>query len=193
MIIISIDIEADGPIPGMNSMLQLGAVAFAETGQEVGAFQANLAPLDGAVQDPDTMKFWSRHKETWEMLQHDQRSPELTMAAFAAWLKSLDSSYLFYCAPVGFDFVFLRWYMVRFGHNFPHNALDLRSMMFLFTGEYNGEIKKKIRKTCDWKHNKKHTHVAVEDAREQGQYLFAAIKRFGPVAQEIFTFAGTHK
>jgi len=37
-IYVSIDIEADGPIPGPYSMLSIGAVAFTPEGEEVGEY-----------------------------------------------------------------------------------------------------------------------------------------------------------
>ena len=55
---ISIDIEADGPIPGGNSMLSLGAAAF-ELGSgnrtPIDLYEVNLQPLPTATPDPDTM------------------------------------------------------------------------------------------------------------------------------------------
>ena len=55
-IYVSVDIEADGPIPGDYSLLALGSAAYDDCGKLVSTFTANLAPLDGAKQDPDTME-----------------------------------------------------------------------------------------------------------------------------------------
>ena len=54
---LSVDIEADGPIPGPYSMLSIGAVAITIDGKIVGTFSANLAPLPQASQHPETMQF----------------------------------------------------------------------------------------------------------------------------------------
>ena len=56
----SIDIETDGPIPFDYSMLSFAAVAFTEDGTVKGVYEANLNPLEGASQHPDTMEnFWA--------------------------------------------------------------------------------------------------------------------------------------
>ena len=39
-IYVSVDIEADGPIPGDFSMLSLGAVAFNDDGEEIDSFSS---------------------------------------------------------------------------------------------------------------------------------------------------------
>lgn len=58
-VFVSTDVETDGPIPGEYSMLSLGSAAFSERGHLVDVFQANLRPLEGARQDPDTMRWWA--------------------------------------------------------------------------------------------------------------------------------------
>lgn len=47
-IYVSVDIEADGPIPGPHSMLSIGAVAYNEAGDEVAHYSANLETLEDA-------------------------------------------------------------------------------------------------------------------------------------------------
>ena len=76
-IYISVDIETDGPIPGEYSMLSLGAAAFMpdDESNTVGTFEVNLPRLDGAGQDPDTMKWWDTQKEAWEHVAEFIRRP----------------------------------------------------------------------------------------------------------------------
>ncbi len=79
---ISVDIEADGPIPGDNSMLSIGAAAFEESGEPVGTipiFSINLAPLPKAVQDVDTMKFWLRNAAAWNASRENTVLPYTAM------------------------------------------------------------------------------------------------------------------
>jgi hypothetical protein len=45
---VSTDIESDGPIPGVNSMLSFASVALDGDGRELATFSANLEPLPGA-------------------------------------------------------------------------------------------------------------------------------------------------
>lgn len=54
---VSVDTEADGPVPDRYSMLSLGAAAF-DCGEELrSAFETNLETLPGALQHPDTMRW----------------------------------------------------------------------------------------------------------------------------------------
>ena len=46
---VSIDIEADGPAPGLNSMLSLGAAAFTSDGALAQTFSVNLEPLRSSL------------------------------------------------------------------------------------------------------------------------------------------------
>ena len=60
---ISVDIEADGPVPGLHSMLSLGAAAYNAWGQCVGKFSANLETLPDATTDERTMAWWATQPE----------------------------------------------------------------------------------------------------------------------------------
>lgn len=62
-IYISVDIEADGPIPGEYSMLSIGACAFKPDGTEHGRFWTNIERLPNAKQHPDTMAWWKTQPE----------------------------------------------------------------------------------------------------------------------------------
>ena len=62
---VSIDIEADGPAPGLNSMLSLGAAAFTADGALVDTFSANLEALPDAREDARSMSRRSRWSR-WE-------------------------------------------------------------------------------------------------------------------------------
>ena len=44
-IYVVIDVEFDGPQPGLNSMISLGAVAINKNGDNFGDFEINLAPV----------------------------------------------------------------------------------------------------------------------------------------------------
>jgi hypothetical protein len=76
-IYVSTDIEADGPIPGPNSMLSFGSVAFDLTDPEnpvvVGEFSRNLVEINGSSPDPTTMsEFWDKNPEAWAACHENQ-------------------------------------------------------------------------------------------------------------------------
>ena len=51
-IYVSTDVETDGPIPGLNSMLSLGSAAYLPGKTLIDTFSANLETLPGAIADP---------------------------------------------------------------------------------------------------------------------------------------------
>lgn len=55
-IYVSTDVEADGPIPGPNSMLSFGSAACTGGKELIGTFSANLETLPGATVDPTLMR-----------------------------------------------------------------------------------------------------------------------------------------
>jgi hypothetical protein len=58
-IYVSTDVEADGPIPGPNSMLSFGSAAYTGGKELIGTFSANLETLTGATADPKTAEWWA--------------------------------------------------------------------------------------------------------------------------------------
>ena len=79
---VSIDIEADGPIPGLHSMLSLGAAAFNSDGRRLATFSANLQPLPGASEDPRTMRWLASQSAAWEACHVNPQPPEKAIADF---------------------------------------------------------------------------------------------------------------
>ena len=57
-IYVSTDVETDGPIPGVNSMLSLGSAAYMHDKTLISTFSANLETLPDAIADPKTMAWW---------------------------------------------------------------------------------------------------------------------------------------
>ena len=74
------DTEFDGPTPGRNSLLSVGAVAVAADGREVSAFEAVLAPFPGAEPDPGTLAWFAGEPEAWAAATRDPQPPEAVMA-----------------------------------------------------------------------------------------------------------------
>ncbi|HEV2669038.1 MAG TPA: exonuclease, partial [Blastocatellia bacterium] len=63
---VSTDVETDGPIPGLNSMLSFGSAAYLPDKTLISAFTANLETLPGAAADPKTMAWWETQPEAWK-------------------------------------------------------------------------------------------------------------------------------
>jgi hypothetical protein len=174
MVYISIDVETDGPIPGRNSMLALGAAAFSEEGELLGTFTANLEALPEATPDPETMAWWETQPAAWSAHRKDLQSPTEGMKNFVAWVRSactLENSVDAVCIayPAGFDFTFVYWYLRIFVGTSPFSfsCLDIKSYASGVLGIPYRRISKKTLSAFIPKDNP-HTHIASEDAVEQG-------------------------
>jgi hypothetical protein len=131
-IYVSTDIEADGPIPGVYSMLSFASAAYTETKDLVDTFSANLETLPDTSPHPKTQAWWDKH-------------------------------------PAAYDFMFIYWYLIRYvGESpFSHFALDIKSYaMAVLKSPFRETSKRKMPKR--WFDDLPHTHVALNDALEQG-------------------------
>jgi hypothetical protein len=169
-IYVSTDVETDGPIPGPHSMLSLGSAAFRADGALVDTFSANLECLPGAAGHPDTMKWWKSQPAAWAACRANPQPPEAIMPAYRSWLEALPARPVFVAYPAGFDFTFVYWYLIRFAGKSPfsHSALDVKTYaMAMLRRDYRGSVKKAM--PTRWFSKRPHTHVALDDAIEQGE------------------------
>ena len=137
-VVISIDVETDGPIAGRNSMLALGAAAFdpkilpqkpASAIRPVKIFSINLKELPDCHPDPKTKKWWNQHPQAWSVIHKNQKPPEQAMRDFELWLRGLNVRPIFMAWPATFDFPFVEYYAQRFlGKSlFGHSGICARS------------------------------------------------------------------
>jgi hypothetical protein len=168
-IFLSTDVETDGPIPGPNSMLSFASAAYTADKKLVSTFSANLELLPGASGDPKTMEWWRSQPRAWEACRADLRDPAEAMPAYVKWIKSLAGKPVFVAYPVAFDFLFVYWYLIHFAGESPfsHSALDIKTLAMALLGtEYRESVKRNMPK--EWFDPMPHTHVALDDAIEQG-------------------------
>tara|TARA_R100000656_G_scaffold104176_1_gene76045 strand:+ start:72048 stop:72671 length:624 start_codon:yes stop_codon:yes gene_type:complete len=168
----SVDIETDGPNVLTNSMLSLGVACFKPTGELMGTFSANLKPREGAVQDERTMRdFWAKNPEAWEATTKDQVDPHTALPAFVSWVDTFEADLKTCVAfPAGFDFTFLYPYMLTYAGRSPFawSCLDVKTMVSVIRRTpYRFATKKRWPKRW-FNKGLPHTHVAIEDAIEQG-------------------------
>lgn len=171
-IFISTDVETNGPIPGPFSMLNFGSVALNQNKDILSTFEVNLTELPGASEDPDTMLFWSKNKTVWGLIRQNQKNPKEAMVDYLNWLTGLaqQGNLIFVAYPTGFDFSFIRWYLINFTGECPfdYNALDIRSYA---SGKLNIPFSKANKKNFkpEWFDcSLPHTHSGLDDALAQG-------------------------
>ncbi|MDO8650357.1 MAG: 3'-5' exoribonuclease [Candidatus Berkelbacteria bacterium] len=168
-IYISTDVEADGPIPGMNSMLSFGSAAYLADKKLISTFTANLETLPNASANPKTMEWWKGQPEAWKACRENLQPPEKALKNYLVWLKSLPGIPVFVGYPAAYDFMFVYWYLIRFTGESPfsHSALDIKTLaMALLKTDYRKATKKNMPKK--WFDPLPHSHQALDDAIEQG-------------------------
>jgi hypothetical protein len=176
-IYISTDVETDGPIPGPHSMLSFGSAAYTADKQIVSTFSANLETLEGASAHPKTAEWWATQPEAWAACRSNLQRAEIAMRAYVEWIRALKGKPVFVAYPAGFDFLFVYWYLIKFAGESPfsHSALDMKSyaMAMLKTG-YRDSTKRNM--PPQWFDDLPHTHVALDDAIEQGALFCNMLK-----------------
>lgn len=171
----STDVETNGPIPGPNSMLSLGSAAFSPGGELLGTFSINLRELPGSQPNPETQAWWDTQPSAYAACRENPVDCHNAMVQFSNWVKSFDGKPVFVGFPAGFDFLFVYWYLMYFTGESPFSfsALDGKSYaMALLKKPYRQSTKRNYPKR--WlSAGKTHSHVAVEDAVEQGMIFMA--------------------
>jgi hypothetical protein len=176
----SVDVEADGPIPGPYSMSSFGiAVAGTfEAGRFVPAdpsretFYAELRPIsDDFVPEAAAVSGLDR-----AALVRDGRDPREAMNTCAAWVRDVTAGRypVFAAYPLGFDWMWMYWYFLRFadaGSPFDYSrAFDMKTMYALKAGVPISQAG--LTRLPDALRSKRtHTHNALDDAIEQADIL----------------------
>lgn len=177
LIYVSTDIETNGPQVGKNSILSLASAAFLENQTLHSTFSVNLNTLPDGEENAATMAWWSHFPIAWQAARQHCLSPEEGMLSYINWLTSLPGRPIFVGYPLAFDFSFVVYYLERFtGKNpFRFAAIDLRSLMM---GLYQLPFSKASKQNwpLHWFASKPHTHIALDDAIEQGMAFCNMLK-----------------
>ena len=176
-IYVSTDIETDGPAPGINSMLSFASAAFNIEGELVDTFTANIHTLPDGKQNPETMLFWARFPVAFVACRKNLQDPQEALINYTNWLNRLGGKPVFVAYPAGFDFTFMYWYLMKYTGKSPFgfSCIDMKSYA-------SAVLKKPFRKTTwknmpkRWFSEREHTHVALDDAIEQGELFINMYK-----------------
>ena len=115
------------------------------------------------------MKWWAGQPKAWEASRKDQQMPVGAMQNYLQWVKKLPGRPVFVAYPAAFDFMFVYWYLIRFTGESPflHSALDIKTYaMAMLKKPYRLSTKSNMPKR--WFEDLPHTHLALDDAIEQG-------------------------
>jgi len=177
---LSVDMEADGPIPGPNSMLSLAVAAITIDKVVVEQFEVNLVELDGAKPHPETTKFWRRNQAAYEATRTNIIPPRVAMRNFHHWLKKIEDNYpnpIFVGHPVTFDFMWVNWYLHNFvGENILGWAgFDIKTAISM-QAKLPYRLSTKTNMPATFRSSHPHTHIAMDDALEQGEIAVNIIR-----------------
>ena len=154
------DVEADGPCPGIYSMVSVGCV-IVEPGLHR-TFYAKIRPISDEWV-PEALAISGHSRE--ECMSFDR--PEEAMARFKKWVESNTGSRRaqFIADNNGFDWQFVNYYFHRYCKENP----------FGFSSQNLGSLYKGMEKTVfkSFKHLRrtKHTHHPVDDAKGNAEAL----------------------
>ena len=185
------DIEADGPIPGPHSMMSLGAVAVNKVGNIFGEFEINFLPLKKAKPHSKTMEWFNKNAPKALMYcKINQVEPQEGMKRFGNWLLTLPMPRVMAAHPAPLDFMWVNWYIQTylkdeleeppftkpFFDNKGQGAFDIKSYAAAvlkkdFTNLHRDTY------TKDLHDNTKHSHKAIDDAREYAQLLIKLLNK----------------
>ncbi len=174
-VFISVDVETDGPIPGRYNMLSLGAAAFNTDSNLLGTFSVNLLKVS-SERHRKTEKFWAENPKAYAATQTNPIAPVHGMQNFTHWVESFPGKPVCVCYPAGFDWTFLYWYLIEYTSKSPFgfSCIDIKTYAAaVLRTPYRETSKASMPKR--WFGPGKHTHVAVEDAIEQGE-LFCRMR-----------------
>lgn len=164
---ISVDIEADGPCPGVASMLSLGAVNVSNTRQ---TFYGEFRPITQQYNE-ESLKFSGFTRE-----QSMEFPPAVDqMRLFDTWLTNVAEGdrLVFVSDNAGFDWQFVNYYFHSFlGRNpFGHSSLSLTSL-------YKG-YRQDMRASFKYMRKTKHDHNALNDAMGNAEAFAKLLRKMG--------------
>jgi hypothetical protein len=179
---ISVDIEADGPIPGPYSLLSLGAAVagvqdadgFTAADPEQHTFYRELRPVsDDFVPEALAVSGLDR-----ERLLSEGAEPAVALAEFTDWVREVSTeagAQPVMCGyPASYDWTFLYWYLIRFTGASPFGHSGCLDMKTLYATKAGLPLRAVAKGTMprELLSRRRHTHHALDDAVEQAE-LFA--------------------
>ncbi|MEU6667521.1 exonuclease [Streptomyces sp. NPDC046727] len=187
---ISVDVEADGPIPGPYSMLSFGAAVagtqdadgFAPEDPERLTFYRELRPISADFV-PEALAVSGLDREA---LRRDGADPAVALAEFSAWVREMSAgAQPVMCGyPASYDWTFLYWYLIRFTGDSPFGHSGCLDMKTLYATKARLPLWAVAKGTMprELLSGRRHTHHALDDAIEQAE-LFANLMRWPGVTE----------
>lgn len=177
---ISVDVEADGPIPGPYSMISLGAAVagvqdaggFTPADPEERTFYRELRPISEEY-DPRALAVSGLDRDR---LIAEGAEPAVALGEFTSWVGAVSTgAQPVMCGyPASYDWTFLYWYLIRFTGDSPFGHSGCLDMKTLYSAKARLPLRAvaKAAMPRELLPRRRHTHHALDDAVEQAE-LFA--------------------
>jgi hypothetical protein len=159
---VSVDIEADGPVPGLYSMVSIGAVRVDDP---TFTFYGKIKPVsDMWIPEALAASGFAREETLGEGFMH----PAHVMSMFASWLYlAAGPKPRFVSDNAGFDWMFVCYYFHRYYGSNPF-GFSCTSLTSLYKG-----MQKDLRASFKHLRKTKHTHNALDDATGNAEAMRA--------------------
>ncbi|MEU5116860.1 3'-5' exoribonuclease [Streptomyces longwoodensis] len=188
---ISVDVEADGPIPGPYSLLSLGAAVagrqdtdgFTAINPARQTFYRELRPISTEfVPEALAVSGLDRQRLTREGID-----PALALAQFSRWVREVsgDAQPVMCGYPASYDWMFLYWYLIRFTGHSPFGHSGCLDMKTLYATKANVPLRSVGKRSMPREvlPGRRHTHHALDDAVEQAELLANLMAWPGPPSE----------
>ncbi|WP_326575146.1 exonuclease domain-containing protein [Streptomyces sp. NBC_00487] len=185
---ISVDVEADGPIPGPYSMLSFGAAVagrqdadgFTAADPEQRTFYRELRPISEEFV-PEALAVSGLDRQR---LAEKGAEPGAALRRFSSWVRevSADAQPVMCGYPASYDWTFLYWYLIRFTGESPFGHSGCLDMKTLYATKAGIPLRAVSKRTMP-QHllsRRRHTHHALDDAIEQADLLANLMAWDGP-------------
>lgn len=185
---ISVDIEADGPIPGPYSMLSLGASVagvqdadgFRAADPEERTFYRELRPISEEFV-PEALAVSGLDRDR---LADEGAEPVRAMREFTDWVREVGTgTQPVMCGyPASYDWTFLYWYLIRFTGSSPFGHSGCLDMKTLYATKAELPLRAVAKGTMprELLSRRRHTHHALDDAIEQAELFTNLMAWQGP-------------
>lgn len=164
-----VDVEADGPAPGLFSVVNFAVVEVTASGAGR-YFYGECAPISDTY-IPESLAIGGVTREQHLAFEH----PEAVMLRLVAWLAETNGQgrVTMVSDNPAFDYQFINYYLWRYtgGNPFGHTARRI--------GDFDAGLKADFYARQDWKklRTTKHTHHPVDDAKGNAEALAKLLER----------------
>ena len=164
-----VDVESDGPCPGLYSMISFGAVLVTKGGPWK-TFHGKVAPLPGAKRMEEAARISGVSREEHESYE----TVQVEMERFSSWIADVNQGgkATFVSDNPAFDWQFINYYfnLAEMGNPFGFSARRIGDI-------YSGAVKD-LRASSKWKSLRKtvHDHNPVNDCIGNAEALLSFCK-----------------